>query len=330
MRRREVITLLGGATVAWSLGALAQQAERTRLIGVLMAMVENDPEARLRVAAFRQGLREIGWTESRNIRIEFRWAGDEPKLARAYAVELVSLAPEIIVAHGANALAPVQQQTRTLPILFVQVPDPVGQGFIASLVQPGGNTTGFASFEDSISAKWLELLKELVPQVSRVGIIRVPGTASSSQSLMRAVETAASSLKLQLSTAEVRDLAEIDAAFDMLSRASIGGLIVMPDPTTLNHRDRIIELSAQRKIPAVYPYRYFAADGGLISYGPNIADIWRRAAFYVDRILKGSKPADLPVQNPTKFELVVNLKTAKALGIELPLSLLMRIDEVIE
>ena len=330
IQRREFITLLGGAAVAWPPGALAQQAGRTRLIGVLMAMVENDPEARLRVAAFRQGLREIGWTEGRNIRIEFRWAGDEPKLARAYAAELVGSAPEIIVAHGAITVAAVQQQTRTLPIVFVQVPDPVGQGLIASLVQPGGNTTGFASFEESISAKWLELLKELVPQVSRVGIMRVPGTASSSRSLMGAVETAASSLKLQLSTAEVRDLAEIDAAFDMLSRASIGGLIVMPDPTTLNHRDRIIELSAQRKIPAVYPYRYFAADGGLISYGPNIADIWRRAAFYVDRILKGSKPADLPVQNPTKFELVVNLKTAKALGIELPLSVLMRIDEVIE
>jgi putative ABC transport system substrate-binding protein len=190
VKRREFITLLGGASIS-PLAARAQQVERTRLIGVLAAMVENDPEARLRVAAFRQGLREIGWTESRNIHIEFRWAGDEPKLARAYAIELVGSAPEIIVAHAPNGLAALQQQTRTLPIVFVQVPDPVGQGFVASLVQPGGNTTGFVSFEDSISAKWLELLKELVPQVSRVGIMSVPGTASSSKSHMRAVETAA-------------------------------------------------------------------------------------------------------------------------------------------
>ena len=329
MKRREFISLLGGAAAAWPLAARAQQRGE-RQIGVLMGMVENDPEARLRIAAFRQGLREAGWTEGRNIHIEFRWAADEPNRARAYAAELVASAPDVIVVHAPHTLAAVQQQTRTLPILFVQVPDPVGQGFIASLAQPGGNTTGFASFEDSISAKWLELLKELVPLAQRVGIIRVPGTASSSQSLMGAIEAVASSLKVQLSAAEVRDLAEIDSAFDMLSRASIGGLVVMPDPTTLAHRDRIIELAAERKIPAVYPYRYFAADGGLLSYGPIITDIWRRTAYYVDRILKGSKPADLPVQNPTKFELVVNLRTAKALGIELPLSLLMRIDEVIE
>ncbi|MGB6915370.1 MAG: ABC transporter substrate-binding protein [Pseudolabrys sp.] len=329
MRRREFITFLGGAAVSWPIAARAQQGGERR-IGVLMGMVENDPEARLRVAAFRQGLREIGWTESRNIHIEFRWAGDEPKLARAYAAELVGAAPEIIVAHAAMTVAAVQQQTRSLPIVFVQVADPVGQGFIASFAQPGGNTTGFVSFEDSISAKWLELLKELVPQASRVGIIRVPAKASSSQFLMRAIETLAASLKVQLTVVEVRDLAEIDGAFDTLSRASIEGLIVMPDPTTLTYRARIIELARERKIPAVYPYRYFTADGGLISYGPNAADIWRRTAFYVDRILKGAKAADLPVQNPTRFELVVNLETAKALGIELPLSLLMHIDEVIE
>lgn len=220
------------------------------------------------------------------------WAGDEPKLARAYAAELVGAAPEIIVAHAPMTVAAVQQQTRSLPIVFVQVADPVGQGFVASLAQPGGNTTGFASFEDSISAKWLELLKELVPQASRVGIIRVPGKASSSQFLMRAIEILAASLKVQLTRVEVRDLAEIDGAFDTLSRVSIEGLIVMPDPTTLTYRARIIELTTrERKIPAVYPYRYFAADGGLVSYGPNGADIWRRTAFYVDRILKGAKAA---------------------------------------
>ena len=329
MRRRDLITLLGGVAVAWPLAARAQQPERLRLIGVLMGMVENDPEARLRVAAFRQGLREIGWTEGRNLHIELRWAADEPNLARAYAAELVGLAPDIIVAHGPLITAAVQQQTRTLPIVFVQVPDPVGQGFIASLAQPGdGNTTGFISFEDSISAKWLELLKELAPNAKRVGIMSVPGR--SSQILMRAIDTLAASIKVQLDAVDVRNLAEIDAGFDTLSRASIEGVIVIPEYVTFIHRDRIIELAAKRKVPAVYPYRYFAADGGLLSYGPNSADIWRRTAFYVDRILKGSKPADLPVQNPTKFELVVNLKTAKTLGIELPLSLLMRIDEVIE
>jgi putative tryptophan/tyrosine transport system substrate-binding protein len=327
-KRRQLITLLGGAAV-WPLLARAQQGGERR-IGVLMGMVDNDPEARLRIAAFRQGLREIGWTEGRNLHIELRWAADQPNLARTYAAELVRAAPDVIVAHASVTVAAVQQQTRSLPIVFVQVADPVGQGFISSLAQPGGNTTGFVSFEDSISAKWLELLKELVPQARRVGIVRVPGRVSSSEFLMGAVETLASSLKVQLTSVEVRDLAEIDTAFDMLSRASIEGVIVMPDPATFIHRARIIELVAKRKLPAVYPYRYFAADGGLLSYGPNGVDIWRRTAFYVDRILKGGKPADLPVQNPTKFELVVNLKTAKALGIELPLSLLMRIDEVIE
>jgi ABC-type uncharacterized transport system substrate-binding protein len=327
LKRRDFITLVSGMAAAWPLGAHAQQSGERR-IGVLMAMVENDPEALTRVAAFRRGLREIGWAEGHNVRIEFRWAAYDANLMRRYAAELVGLAPDIIVAHAPPQLAAVQQQTRTLPIVFVQVPDPVGQGFIASLAQPGGNTIGFVSFEDSISAKWLELLKELAPNAKRVGIVRAP--ASSSQSLTRAIETLAASIKVQLDAVEVRDLAEIDAGFDTLSRASIEGVIIMPDPVTFIHRDRIIELAAKRKVPAVYPYHYFAVAGGLLSYGPNPADMWRRAAFYVDRILKGSKPADLPVQNPTKFELVVNLKTAKSLGIELPMSLLMRIDEVIE
>jgi putative tryptophan/tyrosine transport system substrate-binding protein len=330
VRRREFITLLGGVAVAWPLAVRAQQPERMRRIGALMGMVESDPEAHARVAAFRQGLREIGWTEGRNVRIEFRWAADDTNLMRAYAAELVGWAPDIIVAHAPSPLAAVQQQTRSLPIVFVQVADPVGGGFVASLSRPGGNTTGFTSFEDTISAKWLELLKEVVPQTSRVAIIRYPAKISSSQFLMGAIEALASSSGVQLSVIDVRDVAEIGRGFDMLSRTSIDGLIVMPDPVTLVHRDRIVELVAEHKLPTVYPYRYFTVAGGLLSYGPNPADMWRRATFYVDRILKGSKPADLPVQNPTKFELVVNLKTAKALGIELPLSLLMRIDEVIE
>jgi putative ABC transport system substrate-binding protein len=328
MRRREFITLLGGAAT-WPLGARAQQPGERR-IGVLMAMVENDPEARTRVAAFRQGLHEIGWTEGRNVRIEFRWAADNANLMQAYAAELVGLAPDIIVAHAPPPLAAVQQQTRSLPIVFVQVADPVGGGFVASLSQPGGNTTGFTSFEDTISAKWLELLKEIVPRTTRVAIIRYPSRTSSSHFLMGAIETLASSSGVQLTVIDVRSVAEIVRGFDILSRTSIDGLIVLPDPVTLVHHDRIVELAAEHKLPTVYPYRYFAAAGGLLSYGPIPADMWRRAAFCVDRILKGRKPADLPVQNPIKFELVVNLKTAKSLGIELPMSLLMRIDEVIE
>jgi putative ABC transport system substrate-binding protein len=299
-------------------------------MGVLMGMVQSDPEAHTRVAAFRQGLREIGWTEGRNLHIDFRWAADDTNLMRTYAGELVGSAPDIIVAHSAPSLAAVQQQTRSLPIVFVQVADPVGGGFVASLSRPGGNTTGFTSFEDTISAKWLELLRELVPQATRVAIIRYAARTSSSQFLMGALEALASSSGVQLTTIEVGDIADIGRGFDLLSRASIDGLIVMPDPVTLVHHNRIVALAAEQKIPTVYPYRYFTVAGGLLSYGPSPADMWRRAAFYVDRILKGSKPADLPVQNPNKFELVVNLKTAKALGIELPLSLLMRIDEVIE
>ncbi len=330
MRRREFIILLGGgATVAWPFVARAQQPGERR-IGALMSIAENDPEARVRVAAFRQGLRELGWTEGRNVHIEFRWAADDANLMRTYAAELVALAPGVIVAHSPLPLALLQQATRSLPIVFVQVADPVGGGFVASLAQPGGNTTGFTSFEDTISAKWLELLKEVTPQAARVAIIRNPAKRSSSQFLIGAIEALAPSLGFQLTVVGVRDVAEIDQAFAALALASIGGLIVMPDPITLAHRDPILRLAAEHKLPTVYPYRYFVEAGGLLSYGPNAADTWRRAAIYVDRILKGSKPADLPVQNPTKFELAVNLKTAKALGIELPVSLLMRIDEVVE
>ena len=293
-------------------------------------MPRHDSEARARVAAFRQGLRELGWREGQNISIEFRWTADNVDLMQRYAAELVGLAPDLIVALSPPALAALQRETRSIPIIFVQVGDPVGGGFVASLSKPGGNTTGFASFENTISAKWLELIKEVAPQVTRVGIIRNPAKSSASEFLKDAMEAAAPSLGLQLTAVAAPDMAEIEHAFDALSRASVGGLIVMPDPITLVHRERIVALATERRLPAVYPYRYFATVGGLVSYGPASADSWRRAAIYVDRILKGAKPADLPIQNPTKFETVLNLKTAKALGIEPPLSLLMRIDEVIE
>ena len=324
MKRREFITLLGSAA-AWPFAARAQHTGERR-IGVLAAIAENDPEAHARAAAFRQGLREVGWVESRNVQIEFRWAAGDSNLMRAYAAELVRLAPDVIVTHAPLTFAAVRQETHSLPIVFLQVPDPVEGGFVASMAQPGGNATGFTSFENTISAKWLELLKEVVPSSTRVAIIRNPAN----QFLMGAIKAAAPSLGVQFTAVDVRDLTEIERAFDVLARDSISGLIVMPDPITLLNRDRIVELAAKHRLPAVYSYRFFAVAGGLISYGPNIPDIWRRAAFYVDRILKGTNSADLPIQNPTKFELVANLKTARALGIELPLSLLMRIDEVIE
>jgi putative ABC transport system substrate-binding protein len=329
MRRREFITLLGGTVVAWPAGVRAQQPDVVRRIGVLMAAAESDLEARARVAAFRRGLREMGWTESHNIRIEFRWAVDDTNLMQRYAAELVGVAPDVIVGNAPQVLAAVQRETRSIPIVFVHA-DPVGGGFVASLAKPGGNTTGFTSFEDTISAKWLELIKEVAPQVVRVAILRNPAKNSASEFLKGAIEAAAPSLGCQLTPVAARDVAEIERAFDGFARESIGGLIVMPDPITLVHRDRIVALAAERQLPAVYPYRYFATSGGLVSYGPHSADTWRRAAVYVDRILKGTKPTDLPVQNPTKFELVLNLNAAKALGIEPPLSLLMRVDEVIE
>jgi putative ABC transport system substrate-binding protein len=326
-KRREFMKLFGGAA-AWPLTVRAQQAERR--IGALMAVAENDPEGRARAAAFRQGLRELGWTEGHNVSIEFRWAADDADLMRRYAAELVGMVPDVLIALAPQGLAAVLRETRSIPTVFVQVADPVGGGFVASLSKPGGNITGFTSFENTISAKWLELIKEVAPQVTRVAIIRNPAKTSASEFLKDAMEVAAPSLGLQLSPVVARDIADIEHAFHALASASIGGIIIMPDPITLMNRERIVALAAERRLPAVYPYRYFATVGGLVSYGPNSVDLWRRAAIYVDRILKGAKPADLPIQNPTKFEIVLNLKTAKALGIEPPLSLLMRIDEVID
>jgi putative tryptophan/tyrosine transport system substrate-binding protein len=271
LKRREFITLVGGAAATWPFAARGQQRSERR-IGVLMALAENDPEVRPRVAAFRQGLREVGWIEGRNVSIEFRWAADDTNLMRAYAAQLVGLAPEVILVHAPLPLAAMQRETRSLPIVFVQVADPVGGGFVASLARPGGNTTGFTSFEETISAKCLELLKEVVPQATRVAIIRNPARGTASLLLMGAIEALAPSLGFQLTTVDVRDVADIEHAFAALARDSIGGLIAMPDAITLVHRDRIIALAAEHKLPTVYPFRYFAASGGLVSYGPNIPD----------------------------------------------------------
>ena len=329
MKRRQFITLLGSAA-AWPLAARAQQPDRVRRIGMLMGIAENDPEGHDRITAFRRGLRELGWTEGSNLHLEFRWAADDPNRMLAFAEELVNLTPDLIVALSPPALGALQQATRSVPIVFVQVTDPVGGGFVASLSNPGGNMTGFVSFEDTLSAKWLELLKEIAPGLSSVIVLRNPAAPSSSEFLMRAIVAAGSSLGVRLIVVGVSDIASIERAFDSIAPASIAGLVVMPDPITLVHRERIVALAARSRLTAVYPFRYFATSGGMISYGPDPIDMWRRSASYIDRILKGAKPADLPVQQPSKFQLVINLKTAKALGIEIPPTLFARADEVIE
>ena len=328
MRRRKFMTLLGGAAAAWPLAARAQRGERVRRIGVLMNLAAHDPEAQARVAALVQGLQQLGWSEGRNLRIDTRWGTGSADSFRGYAAELVALAPDAMIASGATLVA-LQQVTRTVPIVFVNVTDPVGGGFVESLAQPGGNTTGFTPFEIGFSAKWLELLKEIAPRVTRAAVIRdavyTVGTAQ-----FGAIQAVAPSLGVVVSPVGVRDAHEIERAVVAFARSPNDGLIVTAGPSTATHRALIIALAARHRLPAVYPYRYFVAGGGLISYGPDTVDPFRRVASYVDRILKGEKPADLPVQAPTKYELVINLKTAKALGLEIPSSVLARADEVIE
>ena len=329
MRRREFITLLGGATAAgWPLSARAQQPERMRRIGVLMNLAKDDPESKSRLAALVQGLQQLGWSEGRNLRIDTRWGIGSADSFRGYAAELVALAPDAIIASGATLVA-LQQVTRTVPIVFVNVTDPVGGGFVESLAQPGGNTTGFTPFEIGFSAKWLELLKEIAPRVTRAAVIRdavyTVGTAQ-----FGAIQAVAPSLGVVVSPVGVGDAHEIERAVAAFARSPNDGLIVTAAPSTATHRALIITLAARHRLPAVYPYRYFVTSGALISYGPDTVDPFRRAAGYVDRILKGEKPADLPVQAPNKYELVINLKTAKTLGLEIPPTLLARADEVIE
>jgi putative ABC transport system substrate-binding protein len=330
MNRRKFITLIGSAAAAWPLAARAQQGERMRRIGVLMALAANDPEGQRRAATFEAGLHELGWAEGRNLRIEYRWTSDDPDRLRSAATELVAMSPDLILATSTPALAALRQESTTLPIVFVQVTDPVGQGFVENLARPGGNITGFATWEFSIGGKWLEMLREMAPAVTRVAVVFNPQTAPFAPLFLRSIEAAAPSFTIEPTAAPAPDAASIEAAIDAFARTANGGLIVLPDVTVLNHRDLIIALAARYRLPAIYPFRFFATSGGLISYGADSIDPFRRAGGYVDRILKGAKPADLPVQAPTKYELVINLKTAQALGLTVPLIMQMTADEVIE
>jgi putative ABC transport system substrate-binding protein len=327
MRRREFITLLGGAAAGWPLAAGAQ--ERTRRIGVLSALAADDPESMGRIAAFLQGLQELGWSVGRNVRIDYRWGASDADRARRSAAELVALVPDVILANGGSIMAPLQQVTRTVPIVFAAVADPVGSGFVASLARPGGNATGFANFEYGISGKWLELLKQLTPAVKRVAVLRDPTVASGSGQL-GAIQAVAPGLGVELSPVNLRDVDEIERDVAEFAGKPNSGMIVTAGGAGIRHRDVIVPLAARHRLPAVYANRFFVTGGGLISYGTHLPDQFRQAAGYVDRMLKGDKPADLPVQAPTKFELAINLKTAKALGLEVPPTVLARADEVIE
>jgi putative tryptophan/tyrosine transport system substrate-binding protein len=331
MRRRDFIAGLGGAA-AWPLAARAQQGDRMRRIGVLMPFDENDLEAKAFLSAFTQELAGLGWTDGRNVRMDVRWTAGNIDRARIYAKELVDLRPETILANGTSVTAALQRETRTIPIVFAGISDPVGEGFVAGLPRPGGNITGFISLEASLAGKWLELLPEIAPRVKRAGFMFNPDTARNVSSyFLPSFEAAARSLKVEPISATVYSDADIQAVITSLGRAPGGGLVVMPDGSfNTVHRAQIILLAAQNNVPAVYYATYFARDGGLLSYGPDYRDIFRRAALYVDRILRGAKPADLPVQLPVKFEMALNAKTAKALGLAVPQSILLRADEVIE
>jgi len=329
MRRREFVALLGGVAAAWPLAARAQQPEQMRRIGVLTNLVADDPEAQARVGAFLQGLQELGWAVGRNMRIEYRWGAGDADRTRGYAAELVALAPDVILTSGASALAPLLQATRSVPVVFAQVPDPVGAGFVNSLARPGGNTTGFITYEYGLSGKWLELLTQIAPSVTRAAVIRDPAV-SAGTGQWGAIQAVAPSVRVLVSPVNVRDAGEIERDVAAFAHGSNSGLIVTASALAIRHRNLIVTLAARHRLPAVYYQRGFVTGGGLISYGPNFIDQYRRAAGYVDRILKGEKPSELPVQAPTKYELVINLKTAKALGLDLPQSLLARADEVIE
>jgi putative ABC transport system substrate-binding protein len=327
VRRREFITLLGGAA-AWPLAARAQ-AKQVRRIGVLIGLVADDPEAQSRVLAFENGLRELGCVKERNLSIEYRWAGDG-NVVRDHAAELLAMAPDLILANSTPVTATLREQSGAMPIVFTQVVDPVGQGLVPNLARPGGNVTGFTSFEYSIGTKWLEALKQTAPRVTRVALIFNPQSAPYADLFIRPVEAAAPSFSVALIRAAVRDPGDVDRVFDALTREPNGGLMVLPDISMTNYREGIIALAARYRVPAVYPFRYFAASGGLMSYGSDVTEVFRRAAGYVDRILKGTSPGELPIQAPNKYELVINLKTAKTLGLEVPPALLARADEVIE
>jgi len=329
MRRREFITLFGVAALAGPRAARAQQADRVRRVGVLMSRAAGDPEEQARFAGFLQGLQKLGWTDGRNVRIDARWAAGSAAAIRKHAAELVTLVPDVIVATGSAALTPLLQASRSVPIVFATVVDPVGSGFVTSLARPGGNATGFMMFEYNLSGKWLELLKQIAPGVTRAAVLRDPAiTAGIGQ--FAVIQSVAPSIGIDVSAVNLGDGAEIERAITEFAREPNGGLILTASALVTVHRDLIVALAARYRLPAVYVTRFFAAAGGLVSYGPDFVGQYRQAAGYVDRILKGEKPADLPVQAPTKYELVINLKTAKALGLTVPSSLLARADEVIE
>ena len=329
MKRREFVTLIGGAAVSWPFAASAQQADRVRHIGVLMGVAADDPDAQARYAAFVKGLQQLGWTDGSNVRIDTRWGAGDADDIRRHAVELAALAPDVILATGNAAVARLLQVTRAVPIVFAIVPDPVGSGFVDSLSRPGGNATGFMQFEYSLSAKWLELLKQIAPGITRAAVLWDPAMPAGIGQFA-VIQSVAPSVGVEVIPINVRDATEIERAVTAFARSSTGGLIVTASALSVVHRDLIIALAARHKLPAVYFERFFVTAGGLISYGANFIDQMRRGAAYVDRILKGEKPADLPVQTPTKYELVINLRTAKALGLTIPPAVLTRADEVIE
>jgi putative tryptophan/tyrosine transport system substrate-binding protein len=331
MRRREFIALLGGgASIAWPLAARTQQPERMRRIGVLIGAGENEPESKRRVATLGQGLRELGWIDGRNVHFDYRFSGGDIERMRAYAAEVVDLAPDVIVVHSNPFLAALRQVNRIIPAVFAQIADPVGSGFVDSLARPGGNLTGFTNFEAEIGGKWLETLKQIAPKVSRAAVLLHPETAAN-VAFLRAAESVSSSLGVTVAGAGVHGAAEIERVITAFAGEPNGGLIVIPHVVTGVHRDLIAQLAARYGLPAVWPFRFFIdTNGGLMSYGIDVFDLFRRAAVYVDRILRGTKPSDLPVQNPTKYELVINLKTARALNLTVPPTLLARADEVIE
>jgi putative tryptophan/tyrosine transport system substrate-binding protein len=328
--RRQFISALGGVSLAWPLAARAQQGERMRRIGMLMTPAENDPAVRSGIAAFRQGPHELGWSEGRNLQIDYRWGGGDLDRIKAFAKELIELSPDVIVAHSTPPVVALHRGTSSIPIVFLTVTDPLSQGLVASLAHPGGNITGFSTFEFSTGTKWVETLKAISPSLRRVATIFNPEIAPYYPLYLRSIEKAASEFAVEPIVNEVHDDAEIERAISTQAREPGGGLIVMPDTFNVVHRQTIITLAARYSLPTIYYLRYFATDGGLISYGPDEIDLFRRTASYVDRILKGEKPGDLPVEQPTKFQLVINLKTAKALGLTVPLPLLATADELIE
>jgi putative ABC transport system substrate-binding protein len=329
LKRREFISLFGGAATAWPLAAGAQQTGRVRRVGVLLNITADDPESQVRLAAFAQGLQSLGWIIGQNVRIDYRWGGGSVDAIRKYAEELLALAPEVILAQSTAAVAPLLQSTRTVPIVFTVVADPVGAGYVQSLAHPGGNATGFTGFEYAFAGKWLELLKEIAPSVTRVAVLREAGSVTG-PAQFSAIQAVAPTLGVELRPVDTRVVDEIERAIGAFARDPNGGMIVTGSPAATVYRKEIVALAARHRLPGVYWTRYFAVDGGLISYGPDLVDQFRRAAAYVDRILKGEKPADLPVQAPVKYETVLNLQTAKALGLDVPATVLARADEVIE